>query len=126
VSARRAGTTGRLVRQGGFGMVELVVAMTLLAVGVLGLAAAAALASRSLNSSAATDRATRAVAAVLDSLVHVVAPSAGERTADGVTVRWIAECDSALVAIRATVEVSDPHGTRRSDYHATRMRHARE
>jgi hypothetical protein len=126
VSARRAGTAGRLGRQAGFGMVELVVAMTLLAVGVLGLAAAAALASRSLNSSAASDRATRAVAAVLDSLVHVGVPSAGERTADGVTVRWVTQHDSALVAIRATVEVSDPHGTRRIDYHAIRMRHARE
>jgi hypothetical protein len=122
VSTGRPASGSSLCRRTGFGLVELIVAMTLLAVGVLGLAAAAALAARSLNGAAATGRATRAAAAVFDSLLHVGVPSAGERSDDGVIVRWDADRDSTLIYIRATVEVTDPGGTRHIDYDAARMR----
>jgi type II secretory pathway pseudopilin PulG len=126
VSTGRPGSGSSLCRQAGFGLVELIMAMTLLAVGVLGLAAAAALAARSLNGAAATGRATRAAAAVIDSLLHAGVPSAGERLDDGVIVRWDAAGDSGLILIRATVEISDPSGTRHIDYDAARMRHVPE
>jgi hypothetical protein len=100
--------------------------MTLLSVGVLGLAAAAALALRSLNSAAAMDRGTRAATELLDSLAHVAAPSAGERTADGVRIRWSIEHDSVLTHLRAVVEVDDPITMRRAEYVTSRMRPAPE
>jgi Tfp pilus assembly protein PilV len=106
----------------GFSLVELVVAMTLLSVGVLGLAAAAALALRSMNSAAAMDRGTRAATTLLDSLAHVATPSAGERTEDGVRIRWSIEQDSVLTHLRAVVEVGVPAATRRVEYATSRMR----
>jgi hypothetical protein len=96
--------------------------MTLLSVGVLGLAAAAALALRSLNSAAAMDRGTRAATTLLDSLAHVVAPSAGERTGDGVRIHWSIAQDSVLTHLRAIVDVGDGAATRRVEYATSRMR----
>lgn len=72
----------------GFSLVELIVAMLVLATGLAALAGAAATARRSLARAAALERITREAAALLDSLVAEQAPASGQRARDGTTMRW--------------------------------------
>ena len=100
-----------------FGLVELIVAMTLLAVGVLGLAAVALVAHRSFATADALERTGMAAAAVIDSLLREPAPVAGERTVYDARVHWTVNADrESSGAIDVTVEVTD--GARR---HSTRF-----
>lgn len=79
----------------GFSLVELVVAMLVLAIGLAALAGAAATARRSLARAAIMDRITREAAAILDSLAAEQAPASGHRTRDGMTLRWTVHPDDA-------------------------------
>lgn len=97
-------------RPRGFSLVELVVALTVFAVGVLGLAGAAAFAQRSFTAADAVERATRAAATVLDSLLREPRIEDGERAASGTVTRWTVTADSVTRVITAEVEV--PHGDR--------------
>jgi Tfp pilus assembly protein PilV len=107
----------------GFGMVELVVAMTLLAVGVLGLVAAATVAARAIHGADERERAARAVATLADSLLAAAAPAAGERLHQDVPVRWSVGGDSALLVIDIEVELDRPGvASRRVRYRAARLR----
>jgi prepilin-type N-terminal cleavage/methylation domain-containing protein len=111
------------MRRPGFSLVELVVALTLFSVGVLGLAAAAATAQRAFAAAESTERAARAAAVVLDSLVRSAQlDGAGEQSAYGAHVRWSVATDSLLARIHAQVEV--PHGSRTDvlDFEAVRLR----
>jgi prepilin-type N-terminal cleavage/methylation domain-containing protein len=102
----------------GLSLVELIVAMTLLSVGVLGLAGAAAVAQRSFAGAEALERAAHAAAVVLDSLMREPRPYDGERSVHDSTVRWTVVADSLLSRIDLTVTVFD--GARAHDvtYHA--------
>lgn len=91
----------------GFGLIELIIALTILAVGVLGLAAAAVTAHRAFLTADALQRAGTAAAIVIDSLMREPAPAAGERSIDGVRVQWRAASAAAGVTdIYVTVEVA--------------------
>jgi Tfp pilus assembly protein PilV len=104
-------------------MVELVVAMTLLAVGVLGLVAAAAVAARAIHGADERERAARAVATLADSLLAEAEPASGERLQQGVPVRWSVGGDSALLVINVEVELDPPGAAlRRVHYRAARLR----
>lgn len=105
-------------RAAGMSLIELIVALTVLAVAVLGLAGAAAVAHRSFASATAIERAAQAAAAVLDSLMHEAVPADGERIGQGVAVTWTVAADGALRRITATVAVADAGRTRRIVYHA--------
>lgn len=102
----------------GLGLVELVVALTVLSVGVLGLAGAAVFAQRTFATADALERAADAAAAVLDSLVHEPAPQPGERAGQGAIVRWTVSRDSLAHRITAVVEVEDGGRRHRVTYHA--------
>lgn len=102
----------------GFGLIELIVALTILSVGVLALTGAAVVAHRSFTSADAIERAAHAAAAVLDSLMHEHAPVAGERVAPGATVRWTVAAEADVRRITATVDVADGGRQRRIVYHA--------
>ncbi|MEX1183644.1 MAG: prepilin-type N-terminal cleavage/methylation domain-containing protein [Gemmatimonadota bacterium] len=102
----------------GFGLIEAIVAMTLLTVGVLGLAAAAAVAQRSFASADAIERAAYAGAAVLDSLMYESAPAPGQREIRGARVSWTVRPAEGVSRIAATVEVRDAGRTRRITYDA--------
>ena len=92
-------------RRSGFGLIELIVSLTILAVGVLGLAAAAVLAQRSFTAAETTERAARVAGALLDSLAAEASPTSGMRAARGMTVRWLVAQDSVQTSITAEVDV---------------------
>jgi prepilin-type N-terminal cleavage/methylation domain-containing protein len=119
-------STSGSTTQAGFGLVELIVAMLLLSVGVLGLVAASAFAQQSLNAADATTRATNVAAALADSLLRsssaAGAAATGERAVGNLLVRWSVEADSALVLVRVEVDVPEPRGARTVVFRGARLR----
>ena len=104
----------------GFGLIELVVALTILAIGVLGLAAAALMAQRAFMTADALQRAGTAATVVLDSLMQQTDPVSGERIVDNVTVRWITRSAGRdLTAIDLSAELHDGGALRTVNYHAS-------
>jgi len=99
----------------GFGLIELIVALTILAVGVLGMAAAAVYAQQSFARAEASERATRLASSLLDSLVTVHTPAAGERIIDDIVLRWTVLTDSTHTEIAMQLMYYDAGSiTRRS------------
>ena len=96
----------------GSGMIELIVALTLLSIGLLGLAAAAAVAQRSFTGSHAVEQGAEAAAFVLDSLVREPAPVPGSRDFGRARVTWFVENDSTAVVIVLSVNVPSGAGNR--------------
>ena len=78
----------------GLTLIELVVALVLVAFGLVAVASAALLAQRTTAGTAATEQVAREAATILDSLVAHPYPASGEREAAGVRIRWIVESDS--------------------------------
>jgi type IV pilus modification protein PilV len=76
------------LRRSGFTLVEVLVALTLLAVGLLGATATLLAARRAVASAERLHIAAQAGAGVADSLLDVRAASAGQRDADWGTLRW--------------------------------------
>jgi prepilin-type N-terminal cleavage/methylation domain-containing protein len=95
------------VPRSGFSLVELTVAMTILAVGILALAGTASHAQRAFAHGAATERVARLAAAVIDSLLAETRPTAGTRETDNVLARWTVTEEGGLTRILTTVEVHD-------------------
>jgi prepilin-type N-terminal cleavage/methylation domain-containing protein len=117
-SSPRPGAAAR-----GMSLVELVVALTIIAVGVLGLAAATLFAQRAFTGAAAIEQSAAAAAAVLDSLMHEPAPVAGERGHNRAIVRWTVTPDSVgpeprLSRITASVEIVTSGGPHVTTWHA--------
>jgi prepilin-type N-terminal cleavage/methylation domain-containing protein len=106
----------------GFSLVELIVALTVLGVGTLGLVAAATAAQRSFAVADAEERATRAAAVVMDSLLRDRAPAAGERHLLGLNVSWETIADGEYTDIITTTEVTHGPGTRPLEFRARRLR----
>jgi prepilin-type N-terminal cleavage/methylation domain-containing protein len=88
----------------GFSLVELVVALTLLSVGLIALAGSAAVAQRAFAGAAAMELSLRAAAEVVDSLFHVPAPSAGSRTIGHVDVTWIVTSGGGVHRVFVRIE----------------------
>ncbi|MGH7447433.1 MAG: prepilin-type N-terminal cleavage/methylation domain-containing protein [Longimicrobiales bacterium] len=91
----------------GFGLVELIVALTILSIGLLGLAGAAAVAQRSFSGAQAVEEGVDAAALVLDSLMRETVPAAGGRSVGRASVTWSVVNDSAAALIMLTVTVPD-------------------
>lgn len=106
-------------RSEGFGLVELVVGLTILSVALLGLAGAAAVAHRSFIGAEALEQATDAAAMVLDSLMREETPVDGERRHGSAVVRWVVRQDSASTKIALSVDVAEGARTRRLTFDAT-------
>jgi prepilin-type N-terminal cleavage/methylation domain-containing protein len=106
----------------GFSLVELLVALTVLGVGILGLVAAATAAQRSFAEAAAEERATRAAAVVMDSLLRHSAPAAGERQLFGLGVSWETTAHGEYMDIVTTVEAAHGSNPRPLEFRARRLR----
>jgi Tfp pilus assembly protein PilV len=118
---RRCG--GRCPTRCGFGIVELVVAMSLLAVGMLALAAAATAAAHRIGIADARERATRVTAILADSLLAAPRPAAGQRLYDGVPVRWTIGGDAVLLVVDLEADVRTSNAAMRTVRHrAVRLR----
>ena len=84
-----------MVRQRGFGLVEVVVALTLLGIALLGMAGTAALAGRMMREAQADELASLEAMQVLDSLVQERPPVSGRRQVGPVLLVWTVSTDSA-------------------------------
>jgi prepilin-type N-terminal cleavage/methylation domain-containing protein len=87
-------------RHAGFSLVELIVAMTLVAFGLVAVAGAALLAERTMAEAEVIERITREAATVLDSLAAHPNPASGVRDARGLLLRWVVEPDSFGTRLR--------------------------
>lgn len=86
----------------GFTLAELVVAVTIFAVGVLGSAGLLALAARTLAQAEALARAGALVREIADSLALGPIAGDGERSFPGGTARWTATRGSRLTTVTVT------------------------
>lgn len=89
----------------GFSLVECIVAMMLLAIGVLALAGASVTAARSLESAERVQLAALHAAAVLDSLVLLERPAPGSQRRGGFRIDW--RITSVPVGARIDLAVHD-------------------
>lgn len=97
----------------GFTLVEAIVALNLLALGLLGAAATQSLAARLLREAEARAGALNLAEAVLDSLLAVPTPTAGERHERRYRAHWSSAPRSVLTAIELEVEYHDGTALRR-------------
>jgi Tfp pilus assembly protein PilV len=88
-------------------LVELVIAMMLVAMALVALAGAAATAQRSLATADAIERITRETAGLMDSLTAHAAPAAGQRTEAGVSMTWTVSPDSLGARVVVVAEAYD-------------------
>ena len=102
----------------GFGLVELIVALTIFAIGILGLAATAVLAARAFNESDGIERAARLAETLLDSLVRADAVQDGQLHRSGVTAAWTVAHDSTVDLITLRVHIPGGAGARELEFHA--------
>jgi prepilin-type N-terminal cleavage/methylation domain-containing protein len=105
--------------QQGFSLVELVVAMTLLTISLVGLAGAAAVAQRTFSGTEAMEMGTDAAALVLDSLMREHAPADGARRIGAAAARWSVVHDSVATAISLTISIDDGGRARELSFYAT-------
>lgn len=109
----------RAAGRSGFTLVEVIVAIVVLGVGVLGVAATASLAARVLRQAEADEGAATAAAALLDSLLSRGVPAAGERVDGPYRLRWTTTAsDTAAAEVRLTVEYRAAGTPRRLLLHA--------
>ena len=102
-----------MIARPGFGLIELIVALTILAVGVLGLTAAAVTAHRAFLTADALQRAGTAAAIVIDSLMREPRPGSGARSIEGARVQWSSVSVAAdLTDVAVVVEVAAAGATR--------------
>ena len=78
------------------GLIELIVAMTILSVGVLGLAGAATFAQRSFASAEAIELGAEAAAEVIDSLLREPRPVTGARQIGIAHVSWTVRSEPGI------------------------------
>lgn len=103
----------------GFSLVELIVALTILSIGMLALTGAAAVAQRSFIGARALQEGTDAAAAVLDSLMREPSPVDGTRRVGRADAQWSIRQDSVATDILLTIRVHDGARVRRLDFHAS-------
>jgi Tfp pilus assembly protein PilV len=102
----------------GFGLIELIVALTILAFGVLGMAAAAVYAHQSFMRAETSERVLRMAGTIMDSLTASPTPASGELVGNGIVLRWTVERDSAVTGIALTVDYIEAGRLRHEAFHA--------
>lgn len=105
--------TRRLTARPGLSLVEAIVALTLLAIGLLGALATQVMAARLLREAEARASAINLAGAILDSLAAVPNPSPGERRDNRYLARWSTTPANELARIEIEIEYHD--GTARRE-----------
>ena len=93
-------------RRPGFGVVEVIVALVVFAIGALGAAALTAHAARTATSAQRRETAMQQATAMLDSLVTAAAPAAGVRREQIAEYHWTVAADSVGHDIRFEIVLS--------------------
>ena len=112
-------TPARENHPAGFGLVEVIVALTILSIGILALTGAASVAQRSFSDARALQEGTDAAAAVIDSLMREPSPIDGARRIGRAAAQWTIQPDSVATNILLTILVGDGPRARRLDFHAS-------
>lgn len=102
----------------GLTLVEVIVALVVFAVGVLGAAATAGTALRLAREAAAREEAVVLASSTLDSLMQVAAPASGESVVGRYALRWSAAPAGASARIELVVEYREGGGVRRIGFGA--------
>jgi Tfp pilus assembly protein PilV len=106
-------------RRAGFALAEVIVAAVLLAVGMLGLAAAASFARDQLRQAENGERLTRAVSMLIDSIRASGRHGDGTLDADGMRLEWSVD-GAGRMTVRARLADTTAGGTR---VYETRLEH---
>jgi Tfp pilus assembly protein PilV len=93
-----------MVNRSGFGLVEAVVAMTLVGVGVMSIAAGATFSTRLLRIGENEEDASRIGEALIDSISHASVRSAGAADIDRFHAQWTV----SLTEVQVDVVLRDP------------------
>lgn len=96
------------MRRAGFTLVEVLVSLSLLALGLLGVAGLMTVAARTVNHTRALEWGVAAAEEIADSLVFFRATGPGRRTDPLGTVEWWPEGDGPSAVIRIRTLPSDP------------------
>ena len=83
--------------RGGFSLIEVMIALVVFVVGLLGAVGMTLQAQRTLEKAEALDAASRAVATVADSIFLNGWSGAGARIADHGEVRWSSQADGVVI-----------------------------
>ena len=101
----------------GFSLVEVLIAMTLFGVALLGVAGTAILAGQVMRQAQARERSTLEAMQVIDSLARVQHPVSGQRSIGAMQLRWIVSSPAGGPAeIEVIVEFSDGRELRTSRF----------
>jgi type II secretory pathway pseudopilin PulG len=84
---------------GGFGLVEVIVALSLLAIAIMSVAAGAAFSSVVLQNAETIEQAARIAELVIDSVSAASAPASGTRTQGMFTTRWGTDAGAIQVTV---------------------------
>ena len=104
----------------GVGIVEVIVALMLLSIGLLGLVSTAIVAQRSFTRAAAVERSAHAAAALLDSVLATPAAASGRRTASGFKAEWEVSRTGGLVTVFVTIRAAGGGETLHTTWQASR------
>lgn len=108
-----------LATRPGLSLVEMVVALTLLAIGLLGALGTQLIAARSLREAEARTGAIDLAATIIDSLQGVPDPLPGERREGRYQVLWSVEPGGGISRIEVRVEYHDGRADRELNFEAT-------
>lgn len=101
----------------GFTIVELMVALVVFSLGVLGAAATLVHAARALHTAAAHEAAVALAANTLDSLALEPEPAAGELSGGPWAMSWSIDDEARPTAIKLAVEYTAGAADRRIEFH---------
>jgi prepilin-type N-terminal cleavage/methylation domain-containing protein len=102
-----------MVMRRGFSLIEVLIAMTLLSVALLGVAGSAAMASQVLRQAQMRERSTLEALQIIDSLTREPQPVPGQRLIGNLTLRWVVTRSSnGTDAIDLTVEYLEGNAIR--------------
>ena len=100
-----------VTRRGAFSLVEVIVALTLLSVGLLAVAASAAMAATVLRQSELAEEAAFAASQVLDSLAVAAAPVSARQSRGPLELEWTVSQSERTLHIDLSVAVRSQRTT---------------
>lgn len=107
-----------MVSRNGFSLIEVLIAMALFGVALLGVAGSALLAGQVMREAQARERSTIEAMQVIDSLARVQYPVSGQRSVGPLQSRWIVNWPASGPArIDVIVEYSDGRERRSASFH---------